>query len=183
MTRLASVLASNAGNPRRTLLQLAGIAAAGSLLGGCGFRLRGAMVFAFDRIVINPNPGGTVAKELRRSFGTSVQVLASSPIDNPAPLVLTVSDELRDKTVVGVNSAGQVREYQLRMRVKLTLRNAAGLELMDGQEIALQRDISFTESAVLAKEAEEVLLFRDMQTDIVQQILRRLSAVKPAQLK
>jgi LPS-assembly lipoprotein len=31
---------------------------------------------------------------------------------------------------------------------------------------------------VLAKEAEEVLLYRDMQTDIVQQLLRRIAAVK-----
>jgi len=45
-------------------------------------------------------------------------------------------------------------------------------------EIVQQRDISFNESAVLAKEAEEALLYRDMQTDIVQQLLRRLAAVK-----
>jgi LPS-assembly lipoprotein len=46
-------------------------------------------------------------------------------------------------------------------------------------EIVQQRDISFNESAVLAKEAEEVLLYRDMQSDIVQQLLRRLAAVRP----
>jgi LPS-assembly lipoprotein len=31
---------------------------------------------------------------------------------------------------------------------------------------------------VLAKEAEEALLFRDMQSDIVQQVMRRLVAVQ-----
>jgi LPS-assembly lipoprotein len=31
---------------------------------------------------------------------------------------------------------------------------------------------------VLAKEAEDALLYRDMQTDLVQQIMRRLAALK-----
>jgi len=30
---------------------------------------------------------------------------------------------------------------------------------------------------VLAKEAEEALLYRDMQSDVVQQVMRRLAAV------
>jgi LPS-assembly lipoprotein len=81
--------------------------------------------------------------------------------------------------VVGVNSSGQVREFQLRIRVKFRVHNAQGQELVAPVEIVQQRDISFNESAVLAKEAEEVLLYRDMQSDIVQQLLRRLAAVRP----
>ena len=53
-----------------------------------------------------------------------------------------------------------------------------GKELIPETELLQQRDISFNESAVLAKEAEEALLYRDMQTDIVQQLMRRLAAVK-----
>ena len=53
-----------------------------------------------------------------------------------------------------------------------------GKELIPETELLQQRDISFNESAVLAKEAEETLLYRDMQTDIVQQLMRRLAAVK-----
>ena len=41
-----------------------------------------------------------------------------------------------------------------------------------------QQDVSYNESAALAKEAEEQLLYRSMQTDIVQQLMRRLAAVK-----
>jgi LPS-assembly lipoprotein len=79
--------------------------------------------------------------------------------------------------VVGLNASGQVREFQLRVRVKFRLRGAQGKELIPDTELLQQRDISFNESAVLAKEAEEGLLYRDMQTDIVQQLLRRLAAV------
>ncbi len=71
-----------------------------------------------------------------------------------------------------------MREFQLRIRLKFRVRGAQGQELVVPTELVQQRDISFNESAVLAKEAEEVLLYRDMQSDIVQQLLRRLAAVR-----
>ena len=84
----------------------------------------------------------------------------------------------REKVVVGLNATGQVREFQLRTRFRFKLRTPQGKELIPETEMLQQRDISFTESAALAKEAEETLLYRDMQTDIVQQLMRRLAAVK-----
>jgi LPS-assembly lipoprotein len=160
------------------------LGAAGVVVGlvGCGFKLRGTQAFAFKTIAITPMPGGAVAQQLRRSFGSDVQVLAADAPLNQAQLVLEVTSEQRDKVVVGVNSSGQVREFQLRLRVSLRLSTAGGKELINGDQILQQRDMSYNESAALAKEAEEVLVFRDMQTDIVQQILRRLAAVQASQL-
>jgi LPS-assembly lipoprotein len=66
----------------------------------------------------------------------------------------------------------------LRFILLFRLRTAKGRELIEPTELAQQRDISFNEAAVLAKEAEEAQLYRNMQTDLVQQILRRLAAVK-----
>ena len=83
----------------------------------------------------------------------------------------------REKVVLSMNTTGQVTEFQLRLRFRFSLRTAAGKELIAPAEISLQRDISFSESAVLAAEAEEALLYRDMQSDLVQQIMRRLAAV------
>ncbi|MEI8158744.1 MAG: LPS assembly lipoprotein LptE, partial [Burkholderiales bacterium] len=84
----------------------------------------------------------------------------------------------REKNVVGVNASGQVREFQLKIRIQFRMRTPDGRDLIAPTEISQQRDISFNESAVLAKEAEEVLLFRDMQSDLLQQLLRRLAAIK-----
>lgn len=167
---------------RRALLQSAGLAAVSAGLAGCGFRLRGSQAFAFQRIAILPQPGGALVQELRRSFGSAVQVLAADAPIAQAQLVLQVTDEQRERVVVGINASGQVRELQLRMRVRLQLRTAQGKEIIEGADIVQQRDISYNESAALAKEAEEALLFRDMQSDIVQQILRRLAAIQPGQL-
>jgi LPS-assembly lipoprotein len=147
-------------------------------LSGCGFKLRASQDFAFSSLAVMPHPGGPLAVELRRSFGNPVHVLTADAALTQAQVVIDILQELREKTVVGVNSSGQVREFQLRIRLKFKVRTPLGKELVPESEIVQQRDISFNESAALAKEAEEVLLYRDMQTDIVQQLMRRLAAVR-----
>lgn len=167
---------------RRALVQFTSLAAAGAGLAGCGFKLRGSQVFSFQSIAILPHPGGAVAQELRRSFGAAVRVLSAEDDLKQAQLVLTLTDERREKSVIGVNVTGQVREFQLRIRVRLSLRSASGKAIAADDDIVQRRDISYNESAALAKEAEEALLYRDMQTDIVQQILRRLATIRPDQM-
>ena len=160
---------------RRLFLLGVGAAAA---FAGCGFELRKAPDFAFRSIAIPANT--PMANELRRTISSAgdVQVTGRQlPIDQ-AQVVLDLVSELREKVVVGLNASGQVREFQLRSIVRFRLRTPQGRELIPETELAQQRDISFNESAVLAKEAEETLLYRDMQTDLVQQLMRRLAAVK-----
>jgi LPS-assembly lipoprotein len=160
---------------RRLLLALVPLAA----LTACGFQLRQAPNFAFSTILIGSGESSPVGNELKRSIasGGTVTVLSGAQI-NAAQVILDVLDERREKVVVGLTSSGQVREFQLRSRFTFKLRTQDGRELIPSTEILQQRDISFNESAVLAKEAEEALLYRDMQTDIVQQLMRRLAAVK-----
>jgi LPS-assembly lipoprotein len=79
---------------------------------------------------------------------------------------------------VASTAAGQVRELQLRARLNFRLRTPQGRELIPATEILLSRDISYSETAALAKEQEEDFLFRAMQGDIVDQVLRRLASVR-----
>ncbi|MDB5900946.1 MAG: rlpB [Ramlibacter sp.] len=171
--------------------------AAPVLLAGCGFKLREAPDFAFDSIVLNAPASSPLIAQLRRSLEANgkVQVLAptsvaplpagaaSAPVAVVPPVpggrvALDLLQELREKVVVGINASGQVREFQLRSRIRFRLRAADGRELIPETELLQQRDISFNEAAVLAKEAEEALLYRDMQSDLVQQLMRRLAAVR-----
>jgi LPS-assembly lipoprotein len=172
------------------------------LLAGCGFKLRAAPDFAFDSLVMNASPSSPLAAELSRSLAANgrVQVLpasalaaataaaaapaipASGAASAPSParnqVIFDLPQELREKVVVGLNSSGQVREFQLRTRIHFRLRTPQGKELIPDTELVQQRDITFNEAAVLAKEAEESLLYRDMQTDLVQQLMRRLAAIR-----
>jgi LPS-assembly lipoprotein len=93
-----------------------------------------------------------------------------------AQAVLDLTTEERSKTILSLNAAGRVREFQLRYRLSFRVHDAKGRDYLPLSEIRLTRDISFNDAQVLSKEAEELLLFRDMQSDMVQQILRRLSA-------
>jgi LPS-assembly lipoprotein len=149
----------------------------GLLLSACGFQLRNTQAYAFSSIAVTPAGGSAVALEAARYLGGTLRI-ASVQDTAPPEVVLDVLQEQREKTVVGVNASGQVREFQLRLKVKFRLRTPQGAELIGPTDIVQQRDISFSESAVLAKEAEEALLYKDMQADTVQQLLRRLASVK-----
>ena len=161
---------------RRLVLVQGGLLA----LAGCGFQLRGAPEFAFKTIHVNVADTSPLGNELKRTLSSlgNVQLVTDPALQAKADVVLEIPLEQREKTVVGVNASGQVREFQIRLRVRFRLRSPDGKELIPDTEILQQRDVSFNESAVLAKEAEEGLMYRDMQSDIVQQLMRRLAAVK-----
>ena len=163
---------------RRALLTLAPAA----LLAGCGFRLRGVPEFSFRSLYIVAPGGSSLARELQRTLegsSSQLQVLRDDPAGlTTAEAIMDLLQEQRERVVVGLNASGQVRELQLRLRIRFKLRTPGGEELIPDTELLQQRDISYNETIALAKEAEEALLYRNMQTDLVQQLLRRLSAVK-----
>lgn len=163
---------------RHGLMAIATVA----LLGGCGFQLRQAPTFAFRTLVAPLPDGSPLRRELRTALaGAGIQVLDAMPPPGaavPVDAVLDVIADQREKSVVGSTAAGQVREFQLRARLRFRLRTPQGKPLIEDSEILLQRDISYSESLALSKADEEAALYRDMQTDIVQQLLRRLAAVR-----
>ena len=165
---------------RRLILSSFSAMAATTALTACGFKLRQAPDFAFSTLYLNATESSPLANELRRNIESTgkVKVLRDAKDMNNAEVILDLQQELRERVVVGLNSSGQVRELQLRLRVRFRLRTPAGAEPIPSTELLQQRDISYNETQALAKEAEEALLYRNMQSDIVQQMLRRLAAVK-----
>jgi len=162
---------------RRALLTLA----PAGLLAGCGFRLRGVPEFSFRSLYIVAPGGSSLARELQRTLegsSSQLQVLRDPAGLTTAEAIMDLLQEQRERVVVGLNASGQVRELQLRLRIRFKLRTPGGEELIPDTELLQQRDISYNETIALAKEAEEALLYRNMQTDLVQQLLRRLAAVK-----
>lgn len=151
---------------------------AASALAGCGFKLRTSQALAFDTIAVTPEKAGGVAGDLARYLGDIVRPVAPLAGGALPDVILDILQEVREKQVIGVNASGQVREFELRMRINFRLRTPKGVELIAPSVMEQRRSISFTESAVLSKATEEALLYRDMQADLVQQLMRRLAAVK-----
>ena len=149
---------------------------AGLVLGlaACGFTLRANQTLPFSTIAVTPEHGGAVATELIRYLGDVVRPVAPPNGGVVPDVILDILQEDRQKKIVGYNTSGQVREYELHLNVRFKIRSARGEELVGPTLIAQFRNISFNESAVLSKETEEGLLYRDMQSDVVQQLMRRL---------
>jgi LPS-assembly lipoprotein len=160
------------------------LTAATAALSGCGFALRQPPQFAFRTLYLQVPEGTSLGQQLARALrhSSSLRVLQLPSERAGADAILEVRSEQREKIVAGLNAAGQVREFQLRLRLRFRLITPQGRELIPETEIALQREIGFAESAALAKEEEETLLYRDMRADMLQQVLRRLASVTTLQL-
>lgn len=158
----------------------AAIAAAALLLASCGFHLRGDASFPFSSIYVNAPSSPPITSELNRSLaGASGTKLADSP--TAAEVVLEVPVVVDDKDVLSLSSGGSVREYQLVKRVQFRLHGKDGIDWMPAGEIVVRRSYTFNETQVLARDLQEQRLLREMQTDAVQQIIRRLqTARRPA---
>jgi LPS-assembly lipoprotein len=153
------------------------IAASSALLAGCGFQLRRTPPLPMRSIALvgfsKTSPLATALKlELERA-GVALR-------DNPAQAeaVFDTLADAREKTVAASTSAGQVREVQLRVRLRFRVATPAGQLLLPASDLLLTRDMSYNETAALAKQQEELLLYRAMEDDIVAQVLRRLASVK-----
>jgi LPS-assembly lipoprotein len=148
-------------------------------LSACGFQLRGTASLPFDTLYMPPATGGGIVLDLKRNIQAGTQTVV---VDDPkqAEALLEFTEEAREKIILSLAATGRVREYQLRYRVGFRVHDGKGGVFVPPGSVQLTRDITFNDSEVLAKESEEALLFRDMQFDMVQQIMRRLAAAKPA---
>ncbi|QTD45815.1 LPS assembly lipoprotein LptE [Ottowia testudinis] len=165
---------------RRRLLRAAAATLAAPLLAACGFQLRQAPQFAFKTIVL-AMPATALAVELRRQLEGAERVrvlLPGAAGADQADVILESPGEQRERTVVSVTATGEVREFQLRIRLRFRLRTPEGRELLPMSEIQRQIDQSYSESAALSKEQEALMLYQNMQSDVVQQLMRRLATIK-----
>ncbi len=149
-------------------------------LTGCGYELRQAPKYSFNTLFSTIPVASPFGVKLRRNLEASGQVeVISDPREiERAQVIFDQVYEVREKVVVGRTSTGAIREFQLRLRYRFRLRAQNGIELIPDSEIQITRDISFNETGALSKESEELLLYRDMENDLVSQIQRRLATVR-----
>ena len=147
------------------------------VLSGCGFQLRGAYSLPYESIYLATGDsviGAGLKRQIRSSGGTRIEEKASD-----AQVTFQPVGEYRDGVILSLSSAGRVREKRLRYRYAYRIVDAKGRDLVPQGYVELTRDISYADSATLAKTQEEELLWRDMENDLVQQLMRRLVTAKP----
>lgn len=158
---------------RRSVWRLApGLALVG--LAGCGFRLRQPVALPFRRMAL-AGFNSDMERALRVAAGPAVEWM-TAPAQAEVLLVAAVS--VREKTVAAFTPTRRVSEFQLRARLRYRAQTPAGRVLLPESELVLVRELSYNETYALGKEQEEARLYSDMETDIGQQVLRRLGTVR-----
>ena len=147
-------------------------------LTACGFQLRGTAALPFDTLYI-PKANSGIALDLKRNIqsGTRTKVVDD---EKSAQALLDLSNETKFRNILSLSGAGRVRELQLIYRVNLRVHDGKGGEFVPLTTLSIARDLTYNDTDVLAKEAEEAAIYREIQTDLVQQILRRLAAAQTA---
>jgi len=152
------------------------------LLGACGFQLRGTADLPFKTIYMPPATQPGVALDLKRNIQAGTR---TTVVDDPksAEAVLEFTQESRDKTILSLAANGRVKEFELNYRVSFRVHDNKGGEFLPSNTILLKRAVTFNDTDILAKETEDREIYRSMEFDMVQQIMRRLEAAqrpKPA---
>ena len=156
----------------RIILLLAALA-----LAGCGFQLRGTADLPFKTIYMPPANQPGVALDLRRNIQAGSR---TTVVDDPkgAEAVLEFTQESREKTILSLAANGRVREFELQYRVSFRVHDNKGGEFLPSNTVLLKRAVTFNDTDILAKEREDEQIYRSMESDMVQQILRRLEAAQ-----
>jgi LPS-assembly lipoprotein len=146
-----------------------------ALLAGCGFQLRGTADLPFKTVYLPPSNTPGVALELRRNLQAGTR---ATVVDDPksAEAVIEFTQESRDKVILSLAGSGRVREFELQYRVSFRVHDGKGGEFVAPNTIFLKRAVTFTDSEILAKEREDELTYRSLESEMVLQIMRRLEA-------
>ena len=147
------------------------------LLTACGFQLRGNYALPFQSISIALAPSSELYAQLKRSIEASSPTrVVDDPKDAEANLLVLV--DRNEKVILTLNAAGRAREYELMRTFSFKVSGPNNTDYIPPSQIVLRRDMTFNDDLVLSKESEEALLWRDMQNDLIQQLLRRLAAAR-----
>ena len=145
-------------------------------LNGCGFHLRGAAQLppAMERTYIDGSATSAIVRDLRLNLEASGAEVVASP--QAAGATLHILGESYERRVLSVRSNAQVSEYELIYNVRFSVVRADGVQLLEPQTVNVSRDYRYDPNQVLGASSEESLLQQEMQRDVSQLILRRLSS-------
>jgi len=155
------------------------LALAALLLSSCGFHLRGEPEVGVRKLFISAAIPSNVQADIRRTLASGPTRLVQTAPEAEAQL--RILNEGREKTVYTVTGAGRVYEYQLRLLVRYELTIPGREEpVIPPTDIETRRLVTYSPTAPTAKEAEEQLLYKDMQLELAQSILRNVAAMTRA---
>lgn len=175
--RAGRILQGHAARVAALVNRTALLASLALLAAGCGFHLQGRTPLPAPlavTYVVAADQQSDFVQGLRRALITSGGKLAGDSKD-ASGTVRILTDEVTQR-VLSVSANNTPREYELTYTVRFSV-SAGEKELLPAQQVAVTRDYSFDERALLAKENEEAVLREGMADDLVAIVMRRLSSL------
>jgi LPS-assembly lipoprotein len=146
----------------------------------CGFHLRGSVNLA-ENLKTMYVQGLDLKSDLGRTLKNNLVSNGVNVIEQyqKGAAVLTILEQRIDRRVLSVSgSSAKVSEYELLGMIKYKVSDDTGRVLVAEDKVDAVRDYRFDENQVLAKAEEENALRKELQQQLVQNLLRRLAAVK-----
>jgi LPS-assembly lipoprotein len=158
----------------RLMLMLAACVLA---VAGCGFHLSRPPELPFETLYVVAPTYSSLGAELKRYLASNSK---THLVDRPeqAQVTLQIFSELQESQILALSVAGRVNELQLRFRLTFSVLDRENREWVPRSEVLVQRDMTYDDQTVLAKENEMNLLIQDMRQDAVRQIVRRLARAR-----
>ncbi|WP_347556783.1 LPS assembly lipoprotein LptE [Robbsia sp. KACC 23696] len=145
-------------------------------LGACGFQLRGSHDYPFKHLLIAGNLSPEMKTRMKRMIESGSDTrLVSNAKDADAILSVSIG---RGQNSLSFDINGVTQEYQLTEMVSYTLTGTNGATLIPPSSLSVNRAMGYNTTYSLAKATESEVLYRDMESDIVDQLLRRLDVVQ-----
>ena len=153
------------------------VAVVSLLLGACGFHLRGSESLPAEMSVTYIHGTGEF-DSLYDDFRTALENRGVRVTQDrgEATAVLNILDNNTDKNVLTVDLAGKVLEYRITQNVQFEVTAADGQPLLDQQSVTRSRDFEFNRNDVLGKEREAETISKELQRDVVNLAMLRLTA-------
>ncbi len=166
---------------RRRALKIILVAVSVGALAGCGFQLRGATPLRFKTVYVDAPVASYQRNNLADRLRSLLTLAGTQAVTSSkaAELTLKLGEEQRTKTILSLTSAGRVAEYRLEMTLSYQALDPRGEERLPPTQIRFIRDLTYDDNQYTAKSAEEDFLYRSMEEEAAQQILRHLHRIAP----
>ncbi len=149
------------------------------LTGGCGFQLRtwdlGTSVESFYVRDASNNP---LASPLRRALRQAGVEEAGSASD--AEVVVVLLNAQRGRRSVSVTDQARAAEYEITLGVQYRVLDGQSQELIASRWVRGTRVFRVDRDNIVGTSEEQALLEREIQNDLIQQIVRALNTVTGA---
>jgi len=152
------------------------IALATLAMSGCGFHLKGQVPLSasLSPLALDGNDRGLLS-EIREAVDFNGMPMTTD--EDSAGAVLRLIDADYERRVRTTDDRGRATSYTLVYQVRVEVQDVAGESLVDPFSVTTRRDLAFDRTRVLQAEERERDLREDMQREISQTILRRLSKI------